>query len=165
MNFFGLLLGLFFGYMAFSACTIYVLEQRLSLSNLLARGAVAMLALILSSALFMSGKPVAIPLDQVAGDYPATMAGGKAKAAFFNALKGSFQAQNPHTEVQDMQTDTKPDPNELRRLYLDFQHQLKLIGRDNCPTKAIVVKSHWANMEAIDRKFIVFDVEKCRGLP
>lgn len=165
MNFLGLLLGLFLAYMVFSASTVYVLEQRLSRSNFLARAAIAILALAFSSYLFIAGKPVAIPLDQVAGDYPTKGVGGQAKATFFNVFKGSFQAQNPHSEVLDMQTDTRPDQNELRMFYLGFQNQLKLIRRDNCPTKEIVVESRWANIEAVDRKFTVFDLEKCSGRP
>ena len=85
------------------------------------------------------------------------------KRKFFLTFSETFESINPRTEEFDIATNSKPVDHELKLAYGKFDGVRKMILAKGCPEKDVVVPTKWANIEARDRKFRIFDVENCKN--
>lgn len=81
--------------------------------------------------------------------------------AFFRTVFNTFESGNPRTESFDVGAN-RPTAEELRKYYESFDKSLKIIRPNKCPTKDVVIPTHYQNREAVDRNFLVFDVDQCK---
>lgn len=85
------------------------------------------------------------------------------KQRFFLTFSETFESINPRAEEFDIETNSKPDDHELKLVYEKFDGMRKMILAKGCPEKDVIVPTKWANIEARDRKFRIFDVENCKN--
>lgn len=82
----------------------------------------------------------------------------KNKQKFITAFKGTFQSENPFTE--DLDSEVRPSKTELSTYYNIFFEKTKLIT-PYCQAKKVIIPSRWANAEAKDREFLIFNTDNC----
>ena len=83
------------------------------------------------------------------------------KRMFFITIYGTFESENPRSEMLDSYFTYRPSDEE-KNYYATFNKRLNKLTATGCPTKEIVVPTRWADIEAIDRKLQVFDLENCQ---
>ncbi len=80
---------------------------------------------------------------------------------FVRAVFGTFESTNPGVEFLDVEVDARPSTSEISSHNKEFDRVLKKINVKKCRIKEIIIPSKYANIEAVDRKFFVFDLENC----
>jgi hypothetical protein len=68
---------------------------------------------------------------------------------------------NPHAEVQDIIASDRPSQAEVKAHVVHFDKALHRIRINAFPIKKMVVPTRWADRDAIDRTYHVFDIEGC----
>lgn len=85
------------------------------------------------------------------------------KQRFFLTFSETFESENPQNEDLNHKFDSRPEDLELYLAYERFDGVRKKILSKGCPEKRVAISTRWADIEARDRVFNVFDVENCKN--